>query len=144
MSELRKRLLAVQWAVAKASLERAKKREAALRSEIANEFFPMPKKGVNRVGLDDGTDFKLTAKQTIKFVFNQQLLNALALQLQAFSNICPQWVEVFKQEWRFSESTYETCTDEVKALIDRSGLIEIKDGMPSLEIAPKPKAAYNG
>jgi hypothetical protein len=144
MNETRKRLLTVQWTVAKATLDRAKKREAALRAEIAAEFFPSPKLGVNRLDLDGQRDLKLTAKRSIKFTFNQQLLNALAMQLHAHSNSCPQWVEVFKQEWKFSESVYETCSEEVKSLIDQSGLIEIKDATPAFEIADKPKAAYIG
>jgi hypothetical protein len=144
MNETQKRVLAAQWSVAKASLDRAKARENLLRKRIAELFFPSPKPGTNRVELDAERDLKLQAKRNFKFAFDQEKLNLLAVDLLFHSNSCPQWVNVFKQEWTFDKSVYDSCTPEVQAIIDRSGLISFSDGTPTLEIASKAKAGYIG
>jgi hypothetical protein len=144
MSDLQKLVLAAQWTVAKATLDRAKARESSLRKRISELFFPSPKLGTNRIELDADRDFKLQAKRNFKFKFDANCMAALANDLHPHSNSCPQWVNVFKQEWTFNKSVYDSCSPEVQALIDRSGLISFSDATPQFEIAPKAKAGYIG
>lgn len=56
--------LITKWENTKATLDKAKKEELALRKQIEKELFPNPKLGVNNLPLSEGWVLKLTAKET--------------------------------------------------------------------------------
>jgi hypothetical protein len=135
---LANRLLVVQWRIAKSQLERCKRNESILRTELAKTLFPNAEIGTNRLSYDNETDIKLVLKENITFKYDEAKFAALyqALPIERRNTIM---ASLFGQEWYLNNANYLALDEHIRKIVDNSGMITIKESMPAVEIVVKTK-----
>ena len=135
--DIRQRALA--WQAKKDQLDIAKQAELDDRAAISRDFFPIKKLGVNSVIMDNDHTLKLTHKENIKFTPDKDKLAMLWEQLvvlgktEAVNGMFVPTVELNK-------TIYKALPDDVRKIVNATGMITITDATLALEIVNKPKA----
>lgn len=131
--------LLVDWRKAKQALIIATDTERELRDKLAKMFFPVPKKGTQRIDIGFGYNLKLV--RTIRYTLDkdrEKIDKALA-DISALGNE-GSFITGRLVKWKpeLSVTEYESLAEPYKKIIDT--VLTSKDGAPSLEIeAPKEK-----
>jgi len=132
MSFVSARALACFWMAAKNRLDAAKKEEKRWRDLIEAELFGAADLGINRCSIDAAQDFKFTRKQSIGFKYDA------AKMTQLYKDVTPDQAEllskVFVWEMDMKNAAYTALPDALRAIVDNTGMVEIKDAAPTLEI----------
>lgn len=120
-----------EWTTATETLKKAKKREAKLRQEAFDLFFPDPEEGVNTAQLEAGYKLKGTHK------INRNLDEAA---LPAVFEKLPEGTKdlLIKEKPNLILAAYKKLNKKNRNVFDMA--LTIKPGTPSMEIvAPKEK-----
>jgi hypothetical protein len=136
-------LLAV-WSVHNANLKRFKKSELTLRKQIETmlleqELVP-DEKGVFTVPLGNSGVLKLTRKESRSFKYDPDKAKWLYQKIQHFfgdggnNEAAEIMSQLFEQETVADIKGYDMLSDDLKKIVDESGMLEIKDAQSTLEI----------
>lgn len=109
--------------------------EVLARKALASYYFPTPEEGTNRMELGGGFDLKLDHK--VNRNVDEAALNALGSDTKALKLIEKLKIpmaDLFYQKWELRTGAYRTLNDEQRKFVD--GLLDIKEGTPSLSIVP--------
>lgn len=137
--------LAFNWAISKAKLDRAKREEGRWRKLIVTTLFSDAALGTNRHSVSANADLKYVKTQIITLKYtahdpdSEATLAKLGQDIMRFNNTDPEIANIFQFKLVFNNSAYKLLTPEAKALVDASGLIEIKDASPLIELSDPKK-----
>lgn len=114
-----------EWKSLKSNLETMKEREMQLRKLLFEGAFPIPKEGVNKVTLVDGSVVKGTYKLNRKIDPEKWGGLASKLDQQTLSNIT-------KVKTELVVGAFNKLPEETKKIVE--GALIIKPGAPELEV----------
>jgi len=137
--------LLLAWTTAKSNLDVAKEIEAALRVVVFEIKFPDPKEGTQRAAIGNaGWNIKATWPQNYNLDKErteavQNSMCELGVKQELIADRLIKWTpELSIKEYRLLEK--DTTSEGMQLRMMLSSVLEIKPGMPQLEIE-KPKAA---
>lgn len=119
-----------QWQELVVSIKHLSDQEKVLREALFKGAFPKPEEGVNTMEMPNGGKLKGT------FKLNRTVLQDKVREIKIDLDT---WNKVFRQKIELNTAAYRTLDEKLRKLVDKA--LEIKPGLPSLELVPpKPTA----
>lgn len=137
MSSMTAAVLAAIWRASKKRLDAAKKDEMKWRNLIAANIFSHAVIGTNRATISGDEDLRLVRKQNVTMKWDE--VKWSTMWFKATPEQQAELSKLVQQEWTFDQTAYKSLSDAAKKLVDDCGILEIKDGTPTLDIAAAKK-----